>query len=82
MSWRRGEKGDCLQAQTGHRHSASLADFLRVWFVLGSAYALLKLAVDLAFAGIVDLRAVSFWELLLIPLGQAGVAYAIRRRDR
>ncbi|MBI3783354.1 MAG: hypothetical protein HY270_08125 [Deltaproteobacteria bacterium] len=54
--------------------------FLRLWFVLGLAYALLKLAVDVGFGGFVDLRAIALWEFLLIPLGQALVALAIRRR--
>lgn len=56
--------------------------FVRLWFVLAIGYALLKLAVDLAFGRFIDLRAVAGWELLLVPLGQAVVVYVIRRRAR
>ena len=71
-----------MQTQIDNRGIGSLGVFLRLWLVLGAAYALVKLAVDIGFGGFVDLRAVALWELLLVPLGQAGVAYAIRRRAR
>ncbi len=54
--------------------------FVRLWLVLALAYAFVKLAVDIGFGHYVDLRAIALWELLLVPLGQAVVVTAIRRR--
>jgi len=64
---------------TEQRPPGAAASFLRLWFVLGFSYVLLRLAVVLFVDGVVDLRAVAFWEALVVPPGQALVVLAIRR---
>ena len=53
--------------------------FLRLWFVLGFSYFTVKFVFNLLFVGI-DLRPVAFWEILVVPLGQAIAYWVVTRR--
>lgn len=58
------------------------AAFLRLWFVLQFSYLLLRLLIDLAVAGYLDLRSIALIELLAVPFGQAVVLWLVTRRSR
>jgi hypothetical protein len=61
---------------------SSWRSFLRLWFVLGFAYLLIKFVFNLGVMGWIDLRPVAFLELVVVPLGQSVVFWAITRRAR
>ena len=61
---------------------SSWRSFLRLWFVLGFAYFLLKFLFNLGVMGWIDIRPVAFLELALVPLGQSVVLWLVTRRAR
>ena len=61
---------------------SSRRSFLRLWFVLGFAYFLLKFLFNLGVMGWIDVRPTAFWELALVPLGQSVVLWMVTRRAR
>jgi hypothetical protein len=61
---------------------SAIGRFLRLWFVLGFAYFMLKFLFNLAFMGWIDVRPVAFYELALVPLGQTVVLWFVTRRAR
>jgi len=56
--------------------------FVRLWFLLFFSYFGVKLVFTLGVMGYIDLRPVAFYELLLVPLGQAVVLWLVTRRGR
>ena len=61
---------------------SSWRSFLRLWFVLGFAYFLLKFLFNLGVMGWIDIRPAAFLELALVPLGQSVVLWMVTRRAR
>jgi hypothetical protein len=64
------------------RSHSSWRSFLRLWFVLGFAYFMIKFVFNLGIMGWIDVRPVAFLELALVPLGQSVVFWTITRRAR
>ena len=61
---------------------SGVGGFGRLWLLLGFSYAVMKLAFDLTVNGWIDLRAVAFLELAVLPLGQSAVFWAVTQRAR
>ena len=64
------------------RMIASVAVFLRLWFVLFFSYLTIKCLFNLIVLGWVDIRLAAFQELLILPLGQSLVFWLVTRRRR
>ncbi len=56
--------------------------FVRLWFLLFFSYLGVKLVFTLGVLGYIDLRPAAFYELGLVPLGQAVVLWLVTRRGR
>ena len=56
--------------------------FLRLWLLLFFSYVLLKLLLDVAVGGYVDLRTVALVEDAAVPFGQAAICWLVTRRVR
>lgn len=56
--------------------------FPRIWLLLMLSYFGVKMAFNVGVMGYIDLRPAAFYELLLVPLGQAVFLWFVTRRQR
>ncbi len=61
---------------------SSWTQFLRLWFILGFAYFLLRFLFNMAVMGWIDIRPSAFLDLVVVPLGQTIVLWVVTRRAR
>ena len=62
--------------------TTSWRSFLRLWMLLFFSYVLLKLLLDLAVGGYIDLRTVALTQDIGVPFGQALIYWIVTRRAR
>jgi hypothetical protein len=70
------------EASAKRSSSSAWGAFLRTWLVMFVAYTGLKLAFNLGFGSMIDLRATFLYEIAFMPLGLAVVLWVTTRRAR
>ena len=55
---------------------------VRLWLLLFLSYATLKVIFNVVYLGVIDLRPVFFWEVVVLPIGQSLIVWLVARGRR